>query len=752
MKNFIFIICFSIISFLLPGHFILQEVKGCDEGHPIFLKGEQFDPSMNIFPSIPSGFTIKEYPSHTFGYYLVQFKKGNMVNGKNQLKELGVNIVSYFPEDTFKIRITSEIAKTLKILPIVEWVGIFQPFYKLSLNLKRNGQGAYKITLTNFANIEQITKQIEALGGKVIGNDTILTIVIDSSKLNQIANIEEVEWIENFKVYKLYNDTSANEMRAPFAWGSGYTGLGIQTNIADSGIDTGIDNSGIVGDIHLDFDNRVAHITSWPIPPGWGFLVNNPGADDGASDLDSGHGTHVTGSVAGNGAMSGGNYKGIAYESTITMQALEQWVDTNLLGKVVIGPSGYYLAGIPDDLNELFLEAYNWGSFIHSNSWGGGTFGEYDSSSQDVDEFMWNHKDFLILFAAGNDGADKNADGIIDLGSVTPPATAKNAIAVGAVENLKPTPIPNEDSGTYGETWPEDYPEEPIHSDPTADAGGDGMVAFSSRGPTQDGRIKPDVVAPGTWIASVRSSLATYDGWGDPIDDYYMYMGGTSMSTPLTAGAVALISDFYNNTMSINPSAALIKATLINSATDIPGQYPLPYNEAGPIPNHNEGWGLVNLERAINDHERKFSDSQFSLSSGNMVKFIATVESSSKPGRVTLVWTDYPGTLGAAKALVNDLDLVVKSPTGKLYIGNNFSNGWTLPGFNQTKFDHVNNVECVYIENPEVGTWESYVYARSVPMGPQDFALVADADFNAMTPLLKGSFLTNGMRSVSNSQ
>jgi hypothetical protein len=118
-----------------------------------------------------------------------------------------------------------------------------------------------------------------------------------------------------------------------------------------------------------------------------------------------------------------------------------------------------------------------------------------------LDNFVWKKPDFCILFAAGNDGTDANRDGVVDLGSVTAPGTAKNCITVGASENNRP-----EFTETYGEAWKDDYPVEPLKSDPMANDPDD-MVAFSSRGPTADGRIKPDVVAPGTYILSTRSRM-----------------------------------------------------------------------------------------------------------------------------------------------------------------------------------------------------------------------------------------------------
>ena len=165
------------------------------------------------------------------------------------------------------------------------------------------------------------------------------------------------------------------------------------------------------------------------------------------------------------------------------------------------------LGGLPPNLGDLFRDPYaNDGARVHSNSWGS-TLGDsrYDSQSFEVDDFVWNNRDCVICFSAGNEGTDADANGVVDPSSLTPPGTAKNCITVGASENDRPNfPL------TYGSGWPNDFPANPLASDKTAD-NPLGMVAFSSRGPTKDQRYKPDVVAPGTYVLSTRSR-ALVDG------------------------------------------------------------------------------------------------------------------------------------------------------------------------------------------------------------------------------------------------
>jgi hypothetical protein len=203
----------------------------------------------------------------------------------------------------------------------------------------------------------------------------------------------------------------------------------------------------------------------------------------------------------------------------------------------------------------------------------------------------------LIIFAAGNHGIDANDDGLVDYGSMASPGTAKNALAVGATENNRPSFT----SYTWGSVWSTFFQAEPINSDLLADDI-QGMAAFSSRGPTDDGRIKPDIVAPGTFILSTRShDPAAGIGWAE-YDEDYIYNGGTSMATPLTAGGAALVREWLTEARSLtNPSAALMKAVLLNGAADIsPGQYTSPQEIPALRPNNVSGWGRVDLQSSLN--------------------------------------------------------------------------------------------------------------------------------------------------------
>jgi hypothetical protein len=150
-------------------------------------------------------------------------------------------------------------------------------------------------------------------------------------------------------------------------------GAGQTVAVADTGLDQG---SEVPANLHDDFEDcaGVSRVST---------IFDRVG--DGASDVNSGHGTHVAGSDGIAGCDYDNSYAGIAPEATLVFQALEN----NVSGA---------LSGIPSDLNTLFNQAQGAGATIHTNSWGSSQAGAYTSFSEDVDQFVWNNKDFLILF------------------------------------------------------------------------------------------------------------------------------------------------------------------------------------------------------------------------------------------------------------------------------------------------------------------------------------------------------------------
>lgn len=329
------------------------------------------------------------------------------------------------------------------------------------------------------------------------------------------------------------------------------------------------------------------------------------------------------------------------------------------------------------------------GATIHTNSWhdddhGAGNPAPYNQTAVDVDTFTWNNEDHLVLGSAGNTGEEQGA-----------PGTAKNAICCSAAQ-----------------------------ADPNEMNIGDG-----NPGPTLDNRRKPDLVTPGCNLTSADDGTACgTTTWGGAC--------ATSWATPTTAGAAALVRQYFSEGWyptgtqqpdhAFVPSGALIKAALLNGTLDMTG--------VAGYPNNNEGWGLVRLEDVLAFAGSTLSTRVWdfrnadSLTTGQQHEHHIDVASNTQRLKVTLVWTDPPGAPNSTAAMVNDLDLEVVSPGGaQLFRGNVFVAGVSATG---GAADTGNNVECVLVTAPAAGDWTIRVRATAVNVGNpgQGYALVATAD------------------------
>ena len=454
------------------------------------------------------------------------------------------------------------------------------------------------------------------------------------------------------------NYNSSKKMRVRAEWpesagegcgasGLALTGAGQLITTCDSGIDT------------ANMETMTPDIK----PNLVGFAFTYGESYVARADLN-GHGTHTAGSIIGTGARSDGQFKGMAYNAK-----LWAW----MAGEKGGGRGSY----VPYTVDEAFRPEYqpsykNCGmvSHIYSASYGsdGDAFrGVYGAdTAKPIDEYCWNHPDFLPVWAAANAGT-KGAS------SVSGQGTAKNALVVGASGNY------------YG------YP----------DAADENQIAyFSSLGPTLDGRTKPDVVSPGCNVFSVRSSQAT--GLSG-MSEYYAYMSGTSQATPLTAGMCALIREWLIRYRGFNekekkPSSALIKAIVMGGAVDI-----------GKDKNA-QGAGRTDLASSIapTDGRRIYLKDRIPFGEGERRVYTFTTTRSA-PLDVQLVWVDYPGSPVSDKTapmLVNDLDLTVYSWDGALE--KHYGNGGDAP-------DRLNNAESVHLAAARAGKYKVVVESFNVP-------------------------------------
>lgn len=585
--------------------------------------------------------------------YVVQFTGPVKEAYKTALTRLGAELGDYLPENAFLVRMDAAVKAKVMGQGFVKGVAPYSPVYKVDQALTRLGDE--ERSTVRIATFGTGTKgpvgSLSALGVKPdeIGYG-VVTATVDGKGLRELARSADVIYVEPVLQNELLNDKAAGVMGVAETWKTGLDGKGQVVAITDTGLDTGKNDASM----HPDFQGQIKQI----------FALGKPGD---ASDTLA-HGTHVAGSVLGTGKASNGLYKGMAPGAQLVMQSVED------------AKGG--LGGIPEDLGVIFKQAYDAGARIHTNSWGvpaasGGTV--YNAQSQAVDRFIWEHPDYTILFAAGNDG-DHDQDGQTNYNTVSTPGTSKNAITVGASQNDRPDKKQGNNIA--------------------------GMASFSSRGPTADGRVKPDIVAPGTWIVSTRSSKSDDSHFwaAHESNSKYGYMGGTSMATPLTAGATALVRQHYVEKLGVTPRAALLKATLINGAAAMDANLTWKDN----------GWGRVDINNSLSGRPFKFANEDKALQTGEAQSYSYTVKAG-QPLKVTLAWSDYPANPSAQKTLVNDLDVVVKGPDGKEILGNAMLGAGA---------DRTNNVENVVIAAPTAGTYTVTVKGYNVPQGPQRFALV----------------------------
>lgn len=667
-------------------------------------------------------------------YFVVQFKDKIRSQDHSNLTSLDAKVVRYLPDDALVVKATARTALAIRnSLPDVHTVVPFRADWKISLEFEPasvfSASNRHQILIRLFPQEESqsVEAQLRAIPDLQILTLAGRSIVVEArrSQLDAIAAIEGVEWVQispemelfHFNINGLsdekekgganargvdpisgdhpvritagdYSDLTGYEagtklMGFETAWGRGFIGRGQTVAMADTGLDRG---DGV--QIHGDFAGRV--------PQGFIFGLFSKSWED-----PMGHGTHVAGSVLSSGAASGGRIRGGAFEASLLPESM--W--SPMLGNLTVPPK----------LRDLFVKADENGARVHTNSWGSPrNLGAYDGYAQQVDEFTFTHPDMLIVFAAGNSGEDADKDGRVDAGSVSSPGTAKNALTVGASKNYVLTGGIQKKLSEL-KIGQEKWGVEPLASSRLSE-NAQGLAAFSSRGPTQDGRLKPEIVAPGTNILSTRSQHPEAEVlWGEYNRDY-VWSGGTSMATPLVAGAAAVVRQYLiENRKIAAPSAAIVKAVLMHTAQDLfPGQFGAIGKAAGQElltarPNPDEGYGRVDMTRATDLGKAVLVDDRTGLAVGEAHSYPIHVDGKSKL-TATLVYTDAPGAAGAARALVNDLDLVVADSKGNL----------------TTLNDRVNNSEMIEMD-VTTGDYEVKVKATNVPQGigdKQPYALI----------------------------
>ena len=399
--------------------------------------------------------------------------------------------------------------------------------------------------------------------------------------------------------------------------------------------------------------------------------------------------------------------------------------------------------------SDLAARAFRDGARVSGNSWGADTYGDYDIDAQEYDGLVRDaqpagaavvsngNQQMTFVFAAGNAGYGGQ--------TVGSPGTAKNVITAGAAENVRSHSSTNGGNASSGLAGDDGC----LTPDSEADSIND-VASFSSRGPCLDLRRKPELQAPGTHITGgVAQQNKTMAGTGDDIacftaegvcglptnvvgtvgkffptgQQFYSTSSGTSHSTPAIAGGAALVYQWFINQFGTPPSPAMIKAYLVAAARYMTGA-----GANDSLPSNSQGFGLMDLGFAFDPTPRLLRDqvtNEVFTASGQTRTYAGVIASNSRPVRVTLTWTDAPGST-SGNAYNNDLDLVV-SCNGRVYNGNVFGGAFSVAGGSA---DPRNNTESVFLPAGTTGAVSILVRAANINSdGVPNFGTALDQDF-----------------------
>ena len=603
------------------------------------------------------------------GRWIIQLDGPITPQRRRELSDKGFELGDYLPENAYVVRGRSDAGIRTGPPGFVRWLGRFRNEWKPAPEIgtvefrtpyrqEQAARGLQQLIVILFEeeDVNAAAEEAAACGAQVLlahvaGGRGVLEVLMPTGLAADLATIEAVQWIEEASEATLRNDTnrwivqSNNAGQTP-VWNHGIHGEGQIGGLIDGRFKLS----------HCDFVDP-AYPTAGPDHRKVIAYRGTLGADM--------HGTHTAGTFVGDKSPYGvaDTYDGIAFAAKVSFGDYYP---------VQTSPSTAYAA---------FAAAHADGARVHSNSWGDDSNTTYILLCQQIDQFLWDNEEDLILFAVTN------------LATLRAPENAKNLLAVGASGDT-----PNQGNHCYGGT-----------------------------GPTNDGRRKPEVYAPGCGTVS-----AYYYPAGSPSCSTTT-MTGTSMACPVVAGAGLLVRQyfmegFYPTGAAVaanarTPSGALMKAVLINGSVDMTG--------IAGYPSDQEGWGRLLLDNSLyfpGDTSRLYVDDVRNvngLSTGQNRVFGFQVTGDSVPLRVTLVWTDYPATVGANPAAVNDLDLIVTDPGGVMYRGNVFSEGQSIAG---GFADPLNNTEQVHRLSPTAGNYTVAVQGTAVNQGTQGFALVVTGD------------------------
>jgi len=678
--------------------------------------------------------------------HLVQFAGPVQPSWRQALLDAGARIVNYIPHNTYLIygdaTALARIQSHPAIHAVMQWDGPYLDGYKAHPEARAvTGTNLFAVQLAAdpAVNAESISLLSPVERPRRVLQFVNVIARLAPAGLDRIAARPDVISIQPcYPAHKLderQDQIVAGNLSGAVPVGPGYLAWlaskgftqeqfdasGFVVDVTDSGIDDGTTSPNHFGLYDYGNTNAASRVV-------YARLVGTPNSGSTLKGCD-GHGTlnaHILGGYDNQSNFPYADGEGFNY-------GLGVCPFVQLGSSVVFDPDNWTNPNSTD----LESQAYESGARINNNSWGYASLtGVYGMVSQEYDALVRDaqpddspypapgNQEMVMVFADGDSGPGSQ--------TVVEPSTAKNVIAVGGADNVQP--FGGDDGCGVG--------------DDEADDAND-LAPFSSRGPCADGRHKPDLVAPCTHVTGgvVQSPEPGPVGTADPCYDgdsvcggtnsslfypgnqeFYTAGSGTSHSAPCVTGGCALLRQYLINTSFLPPSPAMTKAYLMNCARYLTGT-----GANDTLWSDAQGMGELDLGAAFDGTPRILRDELAAdtfTASGQVRSFAGVIANTNLPFRVTVAWTDAPGST-TGSAYNNDLDLTV-TVGGQTYLGNVFSGGWSVTGGSA---DEADNVESVFLPAGTSGAFTVTVTGTSinavgVPNGSngltQDFALVVN--------------------------